>query len=76
MKKRDDGCQCSCSSGCGYNNVQDYSNVAKSFDRLILSAENVLATSIVEDFVSCFLLEKHSYIGIQRQNSGEKSQTQ
>lgn len=63
MKQRDDGYQYSCSSGSGYNNVQDYSNVTKSFDRHVLSAENVLATSIVVDFMNCFLLEEHSYIG-------------
>lgn len=42
---------------------QKYSNVARSFDRWIPSAENVLATSIVEDLVNCFILEEHSYIG-------------
>lgn len=41
----------------------NYSNVARSFERWIPSAENLLATSIVEDFVNCFILKEHSYIG-------------
>lgn len=42
---------------------QNYSSVARSFDRWIPSAENVLATSIVEDLVNCSILIEHSYIG-------------
>ena len=42
---------------------QNYSNVARSFDRWIPSAENVLATSIVKDLMNCFILEEHSYTG-------------
>lgn len=41
---------------------QNYSSVARSFDRWIPSAENVLATSIVKDLVNSFILIEHSYI--------------
>jgi len=37
---------------------QNYSNIARSFDRWIPSAEIVLATSTVKDFVDCFVLKE------------------
>lgn len=51
---------------------QNYSNVARSFDRWIPSVENVLATSIAEDLVNCFILEEHSSIGNSETHLNQK----